>query len=172
MKGAQIPWWSYGAVDFIEQRLISNMVVLEFGSGASTAWFASRVAYVISVENNAVWAAKVREIAPGNVSIIVLSDPGAFRASHLSFSKDAVDVLVVDALADRVACARAGLRVLSPEGVVVWDNTDGPDWPQISLMMADEGFKEISFSGLAPQEVVKAVRQFSIDLGMSSESRT
>lgn len=49
------PWLTPAYVRFIEQWLSPRDVLVEFGSGRSTAWFASHVAQVISVEHNPQW---------------------------------------------------------------------------------------------------------------------
>jgi len=155
LKGAPIPWWSYGVIDFVEERLNKSMAVLEFGSGGSTTWLATRVDSVVSVENDLNWAKIVRSFVPSNAVVVELSVPGELKESDLPASNRSFDVLIVDALANRIDCATAGLPFLRPDGVVIWDNTDGRDWPEIKALMATHGFKEISFSGVAPQEVAE-----------------
>lgn len=152
--GLPIPWWSYGVLDFVEERLAKTMSVLEFGAGGSTVWLAARVSQVVTVENNPEWAAIVKSFIPGNVHLIQLPIPGQLVANDLpSSASRQYQLLIVDALANRIDCAKAGLPLLAEDGVVLWDNTDGPDWPDIKGMMAARGFKEISFSGISPQEV-------------------
>jgi len=154
-NGKLVPWWSYCVADFVEERLRPEMNVLEFGSGSSTVWLASRVRQVVTVENDPKWASIVRSFIPENVQLIERSNPGSLDFEDLSDSNQQFDILIVDALADRIACAIAGLKMLSEDGVVIWDNTDGPDWPVIHELMGSKGFKEISFSGIAPQEVAE-----------------
>jgi len=45
------------------------------------------------------------------------------------------------------------LTHLNETGIVIWDNTDGPDWNEIKSLMTSNGFKEISFTGMVPQEL-------------------
>jgi hypothetical protein len=152
--GSPFPWWSYGVIDFVEERLSKTMTVLEFGSGGSSVWLAARVASVVTVENDPTWAAIVKGFVPQNVQVLEMAIPGNLSASDIPPPKgQRFDLVIVDALANRIACALAGLPFLSKDGVVLWDNTDGPDWPEIKSMMSSRGFKEISFSGLSPQEV-------------------
>lgn len=155
--GTPIPWWSYGVIDFVDERLAKTMSVLEFGSGGSSVWLATRVAEVVTVENNPEWAAIVRTFVPRNVQLIELPIPGQLVARDFppSFGR-LFQLLIVDALANRIDCAKAGLPFLAEDGVVLWDNTDGPDWLEINALMAAHGFKEISFNGIAPQEVSRS----------------
>ena len=152
--GVPIPWWSYGVIDFVEERLTKNMSILEFGSGGSTVWLADRVAGVVTVENDPEWADIVKSFLPANAYLIELSIPGQLiRADLPVMMRSEFHLLIVDALANRIECAKAGLPFLAHNGVVLWDNTDGDDWHEIKTLMTSEGFKEISFNGIAPQEV-------------------
>ena len=146
-----IPWWNYGVIDFVEERLKPSMSCLEFGAGGSTVWLANRIKSVTSIENNPAWAESVKSFIPEKVRLIELINPESISSHHLG--KEVFDIMIVDPLAHRINCAKAGLPFLSETGVVIWDNTNGPDWPEIKLLMAKQGFKEISFSGTAPQEV-------------------
>jgi hypothetical protein len=49
--------------------------------------------------------------------------------------------------------AKKHLKYLNEQGVVIWDNTDGPDWLVIKNYMSENGFKAISFTGMVPQEL-------------------
>ena len=42
-QGHEIPWMNYGIIDFLESRLNNKMTVFEYGSGASTLYFAKKV---------------------------------------------------------------------------------------------------------------------------------
>jgi hypothetical protein len=151
--GAAIPWWSYGAIDFVESRLNTTMNVLEFGSGGSTVWLASRVNSVVSIENDPEWTKIVKTFIPNNVELIELNNPEDFSEKFFKGSQRHFQVLIIDPLAHRINCAKAGLQFISDDGIVIWDNTDGPDWNDIKLLLASNGYREISFSGLPPQEV-------------------
>src|SRR4028119_2375277 len=56
----QLPWISYGAIDFLEGYLKPDMTVYEYGSGGSTLFFASRVARVTSIEHDPLWYSLVQ----------------------------------------------------------------------------------------------------------------
>ncbi|WP_336923868.1 class I SAM-dependent methyltransferase [Aquipuribacter sp. SD81] len=59
-----LPWWTYEAVDAVAAHLGQRPAprVFEYGSGASTVWLARRAAAVDSVEHEAGWAGRVREL--------------------------------------------------------------------------------------------------------------
>lgn len=149
-NGRPIPWWTYAAIHFLESRISISLRVLEFGAGSSTLWLGQRVASVFACENNRTWADRLRPCLPTNVHLQYSATIiGAMES--ISDKQYRFDVLVNDADADRIECARAAMPLLSPTGVVIWDNTDGPDWPAIEKCMGS--FREISFVGMTPQEV-------------------
>jgi predicted O-methyltransferase YrrM len=129
------------------------MRVLEFGSGGSTMWLAQRTAEVVSIENSSEWAEEIARRLPANARVIIAPRPESLAPQDLN-DLGRFHVLVVDADADRIACARQALPLLNETGVVIWDNTDGPDWHAIKALLVDSGFREISFLGMVPQEVM------------------
>lgn len=150
--GSPIPWWTYAAVEFVEGRIGRGIEVLEFGSGASTFWLAQRVCGVKSIENDAVWAGRLESRIPSNVEL-VLTESMEETARALARSGARFHLLINDALADRIACARESLACMTPDGVILWDNTDGPNRPAILQLMHVAGYRELGFSGPTAQEV-------------------
>ena len=69
--GNPIPWIAYSAIDFIQSRIKSDMSVFEFGSGASTAWWAKRVKEVDAVENDEEWFNFVQKNKSENSNIFL-----------------------------------------------------------------------------------------------------
>ena len=57
----EIPWFSYGAIDYLACAITPDWQVFEYGSGGSTVFFARRAAHVVCVENDAAWHTKVQE---------------------------------------------------------------------------------------------------------------
>src|SRR5215469_14032663 len=51
----ELPWFSYAAIDFLEDYLRPDMAVCEYGSGGSTLFFSQRVRSVYSIEDNGEW---------------------------------------------------------------------------------------------------------------------
>src|SRR5260221_5681032 len=51
----EIPWFSYAAIDFLNDFVRRHMSVFEYGSGGSTLFFAQRAREVLSVEDNPQW---------------------------------------------------------------------------------------------------------------------
>src|SRR5579862_909721 len=69
----ELPWLAYAAIDFLDDFLKPNMTVCEYGSGGSTLFFARRVKWVFSIEDNQEWfrvvSEKLRAKSIGNVTM-------------------------------------------------------------------------------------------------------
>lgn len=51
------PWFTTDSIDYIESNINSNDIVLEFGGGASSLYWANKVKFTYTVEANVSWAA-------------------------------------------------------------------------------------------------------------------
>src|SRR5689334_11143666 len=118
------PWLCPGAVEYCEKHLRPDMVGLEFGSGRSTAWFASKLRKLISIEHSEPWFGKVQQALRqkhcDNVDyrLIPLDHPEpeperpaydplpAYVAVLNSFADESLDLVIVDGHY-RSTCIRA-----------------------------------------------------------------
>lgn len=152
INGNALPWWTYSIIYFLKERLNKQMRVLEFGCGNSTIWLSKYTKEVISIENHKGWADKVTAMLPSNGNVIHVESLEKFAAgTHEELGL--FDVLIIDA-GNRMECAIHAIKFIKDNGIVIWDNTDGPDWPDIKGFLYQSGFKEVSFVGLVPQEVM------------------
>jgi len=58
--GEPLPWWTYPAIEFVEQAVRAEDRVFEYGAGNSTMWWASRVTQVIAVDHDQKWVEGVQ----------------------------------------------------------------------------------------------------------------
>ena len=144
------PWWTYSAISFLKERLLPETKVLEFGSGGSTLWLCQFAAKVLSAEDDPEWAEYVKSNMPANGEIVICDSYEAFITDH--YFAEQYDLIIIDA-GHRLNIGRKIFSLLSDRGVVLWDNTDGPDWIEIKSLFFSHGFSEISFSGMTAQEV-------------------
>ena len=123
-----IPWYTYGAIDFLAGRVKDGMRVFEYGSGNSTLWWSGRTRQVVSCEHDKAWYDVMKGKVPANVdyTLIELDRDGSY-ANAVAGHADPFDVVVIDGR-DRINCAKASLTALKPDGVIVWDNSDRPDY--------------------------------------------
>jgi hypothetical protein len=94
-KSKNTPWMAPAAVKHLGQLLSAEDVVLELGSGASTAWYARRARRVVSLEPDLSWAARVRVALANhpNAEVRVGSVEQLFAAAFLEVRPT---VLIVD----------------------------------------------------------------------------
>lgn len=142
-----VPWYTYAFRHFLEPRLNESMRVFEYGTGLSTLWYAKRVAEVVAVEHDEEWAGRVRSEAPANCTVELASDDDDYVPSiesHGSF-----DIVVTDGL-HRSRSAMASIPHLAPGGVLIWDNSDWPEFTECFPALQEQGFKQIGFKGMGP----------------------
>jgi predicted O-methyltransferase YrrM len=120
------PWFVPRAIRVLESAVRSSDVVLEFGSGRSTSWFANRAKEVISVEHDASWHTRVAATLSKRGLTNVqqrLATPDDYLSVFGELGPETVDVVVDDGIQrDRVALE--SLSRLSPGGLLVIDNAD------------------------------------------------
>lgn len=119
------PWWTPGAIALVDRWLGKHDTVVEFGSGRSTAWLASRAGRVVSVEHHEGWCDKVRgQLAQGghgNAEVRLAPDEPA------GYVRAADDVarptfVVVDGR-HRDACMVWAIDRLAPGGTILLDDS-------------------------------------------------
>lgn len=142
-----LPWWAFGAIDHVDailQRRGSDMVVFEYGSGASTLWLARRCRAVYSVEHDITWAERSRTLCALHDNVEILAVPPmevdaatrcrSGRAGWQQYSFDAYvesirrfpflfDLIVVDGRC-RSECLAEARSKLNDEGLIVFDNSN------------------------------------------------
>lgn len=156
LEGNPLPFITYSAMEFLSRRIEPQMRVFEFGCGASTLWWAARVAEVIACEHDKAWFEEIRAKLPPNAQVIYreLDYGGAYSKTILEY-QDRFDVVVIDGR-DRVNCARNCLGALNAGGVILWDNTDREKYEPGYRFLRDNGFRSIEFIGLGPIENTKS----------------
>lgn len=146
--GNPLPWITYGAIDFLTPRIQPHWRVFEFGAGYSTLWWSSRVAAVVSVESDRAWLESISARLPAHVTCTYASEASEDYVrgpeGHGLFH------VIVNDGKRRVACVPAALEALTPDGVILWDNSDRDYYAAGFSELAAAGFKRIDFSGLGP----------------------
>lgn len=156
----ELPWFSYGAIDFLENYLQKEMRVFEFGSGGSTLFFAQRSKFVTAVEDNAHWcelvAQKIAACRIQNVDLryvpVTFTTEQAFESSdYLNAVRESkFDVIIVDGsewtLDVRPICFRAAEQQLAPGGVIVVDDS----WRYRALRQANRARRFEIFESVGP----------------------
>lgn len=146
-QGDPVPWYTYPCRAFLEERLDESLSVFEYGAGMSSLWYAARVGRVIAVEHDAAWAELIAASAPSSLTVVLEVDEDRYVDAGRQHSP--VDVVVIDGIC-RQAAACTALEVLSPTGVLIWDNSDWPEFDEAYPTFRDLGFRKIGFRGIGP----------------------
>lgn len=149
-EGQPIPWLRYPAIEFLDALDFSACRVFEYGSGASTLWWARRAARVDSVEADRGWYERTAARLPANGTVRHAPDVQSYVA-EIRRAGVSYHVIVVDGTNEergRYRCAEAALDMLAPGGMIILDDADF--LPEASALLRAADLIEVPFFGLAP----------------------
>jgi hypothetical protein len=146
-EGRPLPWYAYAATAWLSRRLKPSDRVFEFGAGHSTLWYAHRVASVTSVDDNAGWVQRLQNDLPANASVALAEEDE--YVSALDAAGGDFDVIVVDGLL-RNECAAAAAGRAAKGGLIVFDNSDRPEFAAGVAGLIEAGFRHVEFVDFAP----------------------
>ncbi|MBY8828725.1 class I SAM-dependent methyltransferase [Hephaestia mangrovi] len=128
MVALDCPWWNVRATRDVEAFLRARPAarVFEYGAGASTIWLARRAGTVVSVEHDADWYERCRDLARpcGNAQILWRdrsADPSAY-VDAIDAVPGLFDLIVIDGR-DRGVCLAQAKRRLTLGGIILFDDT-------------------------------------------------
>lgn len=146
--GNPIPWMSFSAVRFLEERLTSDLNLFEYGSGYSTRFYAERVRSVISLEYDKSWFDIIQSQVPSNAKILFQEkDVDGAYCRAIGTTGERFDVVIVDGR-DRVNCVKQGIEHLTPKGVVLLDDSQRERYQEAIAFAKQRGFKALNLEGL------------------------
>jgi hypothetical protein len=149
-SGRPVPWMTLPFINFIEPRLRPDMQLFEYGTGASTYFYATKVKQIDSVEHDAQWYEKVQENLPPNARLMLVPiDRGGAYARSCGNWAVSYDIIVVDGR-DRVNCMKSALAALATGGCLVLDDSERTEYLEGCDTLAQVGFKRIDFWGISP----------------------
>ncbi|MGF1648619.1 MAG: class I SAM-dependent methyltransferase [Kineosporiaceae bacterium] len=172
-----LPWWTYEAIDAVEEFLAGRggtARVFEFGSGASTVWLARRAGRIDAVEHHPEWADRVRQLlgeAKGVTAEVALHVPPVPRtpepalpsaspsAQGLDFTQyvavldevgdEPFDLILVDGRAREESLRRA-LRRVRDDGLVLLDDAQRERYRPVLAEVAAAGWSVTVTHGRTP----------------------
>lgn len=151
--GNDLPWYTYPAIEFLDQLDLSGRSVFEFGAGHSTVFWAKRANRVVAVEHNEEWYDHLSSLSilnRQNVTIQFRRDLDEYARTILDHH-ELFDVIVIDG-SDRLGCARVSPERLKPGGLIVLDNSDS--YLEVAQLLRNQGRVQIDFAGFGPQNLV------------------
>lgn len=150
--GRPLPWMTYPFIRFIESRsdLLSTVDCFEYGCGNSTLWWSQRLRSVHAIESDPKWFDRISRDLPGNINLrLAARDSTAYAQAIATAGVEQYGLVVVDGY-QRVECIRASVDWLTPDGVLVLDNSYRHQYREGLELLAARGFRPLAFSGLVP----------------------
>lgn len=148
-----IPWYTYPAIDFLDEVVKDTWTVFESGSGNSTLWWSSRVKSIVSVEDDYAWFQEISLKMPTNATINFKQEKD-YSDYVLSFPDKSFDAIVVDgSYRNETACNC--IDKIKEDGLIVFDNSDNPEFNISQTDLLSRGFYRIDFWGLIPSYLYK-----------------
>jgi predicted O-methyltransferase YrrM len=132
------PWLTPAAIRFLQSVLTSSDSGLEYGSGRSTTWFASRVKHLISVEHNPDWyqrvSSTINQLGLQNVEYFLHPQPdnrntlqelmaSKYVQAAASLTANSLDFVLVDGVT-RPACAIHAIPLLKAGAWLILDDAN------------------------------------------------
>ena len=149
-----IPWYTYPAIEFIENKIDSDFRILEYGSGNSSLWWSERVTQVISIESDANWFGYIKENMPSNVELYLIEDDLEYASAINQYEDHSFDVIIVDG-SNRNQCAEFAISKVKDQGFIIFDNTDDHKHAEGVKKLLEAGFIRIDFYGMIPSYLYK-----------------
>lgn len=170
--GAELPWFTYPAIYWLEGTLRGREHAFAYGAGHSTLWFSRHVAQITSVESDERWVRSLRHRLPANASVLhrMCSGDKLWAASgdpYVEALKGAVggyDLIVIGGLA-RNSCITAATKSIRPSGLIILGNADHPAYRSACDMLRSREYQRLDLVGPAPGAVnFSCTSIFSTDL--------
>ncbi len=154
-RGAENPWIVPQAVNHLARIAKPNWRVFEFGSGQSTAWYAARVAEVVSLEDDVSWHSKVSRklslVGHSNCDLRLVPLE-SFPELVTTFPDESFHLIVVDSNesspGDRLKCLSAAAKKVKRGYYMVLDDSDRASCRESDRLLS--GWPVRRFVGLKP----------------------
>lgn len=145
-----LPWVTYSFIDFIGDRLKSDMVIFEYGSGNSTLYYSNKVKEVHAVEHDLEWFNRLEKVLPININISYkqLEYGGDYSKFSLNTGIK-YDIIIIDGR-DRVNCIINSINAVKNNGVIILDDSERITYSKGIKELYNCGYKSLDFWGISP----------------------
>lgn len=149
-KGEEIGWYTYPAIEYLNNLDFSQKLIFEYGSGNSSVFWGKKSKSVVSIEHDEHWFKKVKLNLRKNQTLLLRANED-YENSISEINKD-FDVVVIDGIR-RVECSKAIRGYLnkdSDEGfMIILDNSER--YKETSRYLREEmDLIEVDFHGFGP----------------------
>lgn len=166
-EGDPIPWYTYPSIEFLKHRNFADKMVLEFGGGQSTRWWAKRAKRVVTLEGDEAWYDTIKDSMAPNVELHHVSmasaaaNREAVEAILAAKPYEAYDVIVIDGL-HREEMIPIAQRLIAPDGVIICDNAEGYSFYE---GFASSEMNRVDFYGYAPGGIAPSTTSIYFNIG-------
>lgn len=140
-----LPWFTYPALDYLDQLDLQSLTMLEWGSGNSSLFFAGRVSKLCSIEHDWEWFNQIKALNLSNQELLHVEQE-RYAEAACGFNT-VFDVILIDGI-ERLACSKIAVSLLSRRGIIILDNSDRH--PDIAEEFRKRDFIEVDFHGFGP----------------------
>lgn len=147
-----LPWFTYGTIELLKDRLPGSVTVFEYGCGLGTLWWSGQAESVHAVEHIESWLNKISKKAPSNTDIVHRPLGKSYVHAISEFDTN-YDVIIIDGR-NRVNCAKESVQYLTERGIIIFDDTGRDKYSEGVRFLKDSGFKQLPFKGFSPIEVL------------------
>jgi len=143
----KIPWYTYPAIEYLNNIDFSQKIVFEYGSGNSSAYWACKAKAVFSVEDNRSWYDKIKANLARNQHIDLCESENDYL-EVISRVTSKINVIIIDGV-HREKCAKLVKEHISNLDIVILDNSDW--YKETSRYLREElDLIEVDFHGFGP----------------------
>lgn len=139
-----VPWFTYPAIDYLNQLDLSDKIMLEYGSGNSSKYFSKKVKQLYSIEHDKEWFEKIENLKLNNHTII--QSYSKYAEEPIQFNV-LFDIILIDGI-DRDSCAKVAIKLTKKGSLIILDNSDRH--PDVAEYFRNKDFIEVDFHGLGP----------------------
>jgi hypothetical protein len=125
IQGNKTPWYTYPAIEYLNNIDFSNKSIFEFGCGYSTLYWGDKANYVFSVESDENWFNDVSEKV-GDNCCLALKEKDSGYENTIKELDAYFDVVVIDGYR-RLECAKIIVDIYSKiedEYMIILDNSE------------------------------------------------
>jgi hypothetical protein len=167
-NGEPIPWYTYPALEYLNQLDFKDKDIFEYGAGNSSFFWAKRSKYVVSIESDKEWFDSIKNEINPNQKIILFEEEKDYINSILLNSRK-YDLIVIDGL-HRLACSRLAVQCLTSGGLIILDNSDW--FPETARTLREADLIQIDFTGIGPINYYTWTTSIFLDRNFAMKSRS
>ena len=144
--GMPLPWYTFPAIEYLNQFDFRKSIVFEYGAGHSTLYWSGKVEKIISVESYKRWYEIISKCNNDNLNLILHENKDDYVESISNYSGK-YDIIAVDGVY-RLLCVEQAIKYLNDDGMIIIDNSDRH--PNCTKYLRDNNYYQIDFSGFGP----------------------